>query len=110
MEGEFGPSGFYHQTHFCVLVRNGIGKSTFIGALVRHELPRIPRDLTIGCVEQEISEDDLNTKAIDAVLAVDKERIDLLAEEKRLMDTPQVRLMDTPHKRRRAWRFIFSVC
>ncbi|XP_055388463.1 uncharacterized protein LOC129617043 [Condylostylus longicornis] len=69
--------------------RNGIGKSTFICALVRHELPGIPKDLTIGCVEQEISEEDLNERAIDAVLSVDKERSDLLEDEKKILEKPQ---------------------
>lgn len=73
------------------LIRNGIGKSTFIGALVRHELPGIPRDITIGCVEQEISEDDFDLEAINAVLAVDNERMELLEEERKLFGKPQVR-------------------
>lgn len=69
--------------------RNGIGKSTFIGALVRHEIPGVSRSLTIGCVEQEISQADLDTPVLEAVLGVDVERTELLVEEARLLAKPQ---------------------
>eukprot|EP01071_Lankesteria_metandrocarpae_P009646 Lankesteria_metandrocarpae@DN522_c0_g1_i1.p1 len=62
--------------------RNGIGKSTFIAALVRREIHGIHNDLSIGCVEQEIPPTD--ECAIDKVLEVDTERTELLAEASRI--------------------------
>lgn len=42
------------------------------------------------CVCSEISEEDLNATAIEAVLGVDKERMDLMEDEKVLLAKPQV--------------------
>eukprot|EP00380_Ascogregarina_taiwanensis_P002172 284819545_6 len=44
-------------SHLIPAFSNGIGKSTFIGALVRQELPGVSRSITIGCVEQGSSND-----------------------------------------------------
>jgi len=67
--------------------RNGIGKSTLLGALVKAEINGVNKDITIGCVEQEIAA--VPQSVISCVLEVDKERKDLLDEEKRILDKEQ---------------------
>lgn len=63
--------------------RNGIGKSTFLNALARFDIPGVPTDLNILHIEQEIKVSADET-ALDAVLKVDMERWDLIGEEKRV--------------------------
>jgi len=59
--------------------RNGIGKSTLLGALVRKELRGIEKQINFACIEQEVDWIEGETP-LDAVLRVDKERNELLAE------------------------------
>eukprot|EP01055_Gregarina_sp_Pseudo9_P000628 Gregarina_sp_Pseudo_9__627@NODE_13_length_6388_cov_18_254528_g11_i0_p1_GENE_NODE_13_length_6388_cov_18_254528_g11_i0NODE_13_length_6388_cov_18_254528_g11_i0_p1_ORF_typecomplete_len745_score151_51ABC_tran/PF00005_27/5_6e21ABC_tran/PF00005_27/1_6e03ABC_tran/PF00005_27/2_8e21AAA_21/PF13304_6/1_4e09AAA_21/PF13304_6/4_7e11ABC_tran_Xtn/PF12848_7/33ABC_tran_Xtn/PF12848_7/2_5e20ABC_tran_Xtn/PF12848_7/5_1e02AAA_15/PF13175_6/1_6e06AAA_15/PF13175_6/0_17AAA_15/PF13175_6/0_84SMC_N/PF02463_19/15SMC_N/PF02463_ len=63
--------------------RNGIGKTTFLSALVRNEIPGVDPDMNVGCVEQEFL-GDMESTPLDIVLKVDEERESLLLEEKRL--------------------------
>eukprot|EP00916_Digyalum_oweni_P006269 GHVL01010833.1.p1 GENE.GHVL01010833.1~~GHVL01010833.1.p1 ORF type:complete len:707 (+),score=140.26 GHVL01010833.1:39-2159(+) len=62
--------------------RNGIGKSTFLGALARWEIPGVNRDLHILHIEQEIT--GTEDSALETVLECDSERTELLIEEKNL--------------------------
>eukprot|EP00920_Eleutheroschizon_duboscqi_P016505 GHVT01039029.1.p1 GENE.GHVT01039029.1~~GHVT01039029.1.p1 ORF type:complete len:821 (+),score=269.49 GHVT01039029.1:137-2599(+) len=62
--------------------RNGIGKSTFLKALARKEIPGLPADVSFGAVEQELEWTD--TSVLNAVLAVDADREELLEEVKQL--------------------------
>ncbi|EZG56103.1 putative ABC transporter [Gregarina niphandrodes] len=63
--------------------RNGIGKTTFLSALVRKEIPGVDKDINIGCVEQDF-DDHLDYTPLESVLRVDEERVSLVAEEHRL--------------------------
>ncbi|XP_026192778.1 ABC transporter F family member 3 [Cyclospora cayetanensis] len=67
--------------------RNGIGKSTFLHALARHDILGVDPDTTITCVEQEYHFGD--ETVLEAVLAVDEERNKLLEEEELLMQQGQ---------------------
>ncbi|KAL8434861.1 hypothetical protein ACSSS7_002827 [Eimeria intestinalis] len=67
--------------------RNGIGKSTFLHALARHDIFGVDPDTTITCVEQEYHFGD--ETVLEAVLAVDEERKKLLEEEEHLMKQGQ---------------------
>ena len=60
--------------------RNGIGKSTLLGAFARNDIPGMPKGLVIASVEQEIDHLTLPKSALDMVLEVDGEREELLAE------------------------------
>lgn len=64
--------------------RNGIGKSTLLTYIVRREIPGIPSDVSIACVEQELHYKPEET-VLDAVLGIDTERLALLEEEKKLL-------------------------
>ncbi|CAD98339.1 ABC transporter ATpase with 2 AAA domains [Cryptosporidium parvum Iowa II] len=64
--------------------RNGIGKSTLLTYIVRREIPGIPADVSIACVEQELHYRPEET-VLEAVLSIDTERFELLEEEKRLL-------------------------
>eukprot|EP00915_Cephaloidophora_sp_WS-2016_P008782 GHVH01012303.1.p1 GENE.GHVH01012303.1~~GHVH01012303.1.p1 ORF type:complete len:757 (-),score=134.38 GHVH01012303.1:65-2335(-) len=66
--------------------RNGIGKSTLLGAMVRGEIKGIEKALNIACVEQDVEWLDGET-ALEAVLRVDKERSDLMQEVSDLQAT-----------------------
>eukprot|EP01053_Blabericola_migrator_P002550 Blabericola_migrator_1__2549@NODE_171_length_12111_cov_153_412405_g148_i0_p2_GENE_NODE_171_length_12111_cov_153_412405_g148_i0NODE_171_length_12111_cov_153_412405_g148_i0_p2_ORF_typecomplete_len730_score204_49ABC_tran/PF00005_27/2_1e23ABC_tran/PF00005_27/2_1e03ABC_tran/PF00005_27/1_7e21AAA_21/PF13304_6/1_2e08AAA_21/PF13304_6/4e11ABC_tran_Xtn/PF12848_7/62ABC_tran_Xtn/PF12848_7/4_5e22ABC_tran_Xtn/PF12848_7/5_8e02AAA_15/PF13175_6/0_0004AAA_15/PF13175_6/0_075AAA_15/PF13175_6/0_65SMC_N/PF02463_19/25S len=70
-----------------LLGRNGIGKTTFLSALVRHEIPGIDPDVNIGCVEQEFTGNAALTPH-EIVLKVDEERESLMLEERRLSKEP----------------------
>ena len=58
--------------------RNGIGKTTLINALCRKEVEKMPQNLHILQVEQEVVGDD--KCVLDHVLECDEERLDLLKE------------------------------
>eukprot|EP00398_MALV-I-01_sp_L67-1_P000107 gene107-750_t len=62
--------------------RNGIGKSTLLGAFARRDIPGMPKGLGIASVEQEIDHLTIAKSALDMVLEVDGERIELLEEMK----------------------------
>ncbi|KAH8582226.1 ABC transporter [Cryptosporidium sp. chipmunk genotype I] len=64
--------------------RNGVGKSTLLTYIVRREVPGIPSDVSVACVEQELHYKPEET-VLDAVLSIDTERIELLEEEKKLL-------------------------
>ncbi|KXZ48205.1 hypothetical protein GPECTOR_29g111 [Gonium pectorale] len=63
--------------------RNGTGKTTLLRALASHEIKGIPPTCQILHVEQEVVGDD--TPVIEAVLACDVERTELLREEAELL-------------------------
>lgn len=63
--------------------RNGCGKSTLLSHLVRKSIPGIPKALNIVLVEQE-PDLYLFETPLNAVLAADVDRLELLAEESRL--------------------------
>eukprot|EP00919_Chromeraceae_sp_WS-2016_P055708 GHVR01132328.1.p1 GENE.GHVR01132328.1~~GHVR01132328.1.p1 ORF type:complete len:716 (+),score=149.31 GHVR01132328.1:116-2263(+) len=58
--------------------RNGIGKSTFLSALARYDVPGVPHDIQFLHIEQELQCDDCS--AVDSVLSVDIERTSLMEE------------------------------
>ncbi|OII73441.1 ABC transporter-like protein [Cryptosporidium ubiquitum] len=64
--------------------RNGVGKSTLLTYIVRREIPGIPSDVSIACVEQVLHYKPEET-VLDAVLSIDTERLALLEEEKKLL-------------------------
>jgi ATP-binding cassette subfamily F protein 3 len=65
--------------------KNGVGKTTLLRHFVERDLPGIPLYLQILHIEQEVVGDE--TTAIDAVLKTDVERIQLLAEEKKILES-----------------------
>eukprot|EP01054_Gregarina_sp_Poly1_P002321 Gregarina_sp_Poly_1__2320@NODE_161_length_12274_cov_73_089211_g143_i0_p2_GENE_NODE_161_length_12274_cov_73_089211_g143_i0NODE_161_length_12274_cov_73_089211_g143_i0_p2_ORF_typecomplete_len744_score139_89ABC_tran/PF00005_27/8e22ABC_tran/PF00005_27/1_4e03ABC_tran/PF00005_27/1_1e21AAA_21/PF13304_6/1_7e10AAA_21/PF13304_6/2_1e11ABC_tran_Xtn/PF12848_7/60ABC_tran_Xtn/PF12848_7/7_7e22AAA_15/PF13175_6/3_1e06AAA_15/PF13175_6/2_1e03AAA_15/PF13175_6/0_0054SMC_N/PF02463_19/4SMC_N/PF02463_19/0_42SMC_N/PF02463 len=67
--------------------RNGVGKTTFLSALVRSEIHGVDSDMNVGCVEQEFL-GDLDSTPLEIVLKVDEERESLLSEERRLAKEP----------------------
>lgn len=69
--------------------RNGIGKTTFLSALVRGEIVGVDPDINVGCVEQEFPDSYQSLTPLELVLKVDEERESLKAEEKRLLKGPQ---------------------
>jgi len=62
--------------------RNGIGKTTLINAMCRRELEKMPYNLHVLQVEQEIEGDDISV--LDHVLGCDVERIELYAKLNKL--------------------------
>ncbi|KAL4515714.1 hypothetical protein Ndes2437B_g07137 [Nannochloris sp. 'desiccata'] len=63
--------------------RNGTGKTTFLRALALRQLPGLPSNCQVLHVEQEIAGD--KTSVLDAVLACDTERTELMDEEAELL-------------------------
>jgi ATP-binding cassette, subfamily F, member 3 len=63
--------------------RNGTGKTTFLRALASGEVKGLPPGCQVLHVEQEVVGDDAS--ALEAVLACDAERAELLAEEADLL-------------------------
>lgn len=63
--------------------RNGTGKTSFLRHMAMHAIDGIPKNCQILHVEQEVVGDD--TSALQCVLSVDMERIQLLDEETRLL-------------------------
>ena len=64
--------------------RNGIGKTTLINAMCRREIDKMPHNLHILQVEQEIVGDDKTV--LDHVLDCDVERLELMREQVALGD------------------------
>jgi ATP-binding cassette subfamily F protein 3 len=64
--------------------KNGIGKTTLLYAMCRRELKGFENAPQILLVEQEIDGDEKTV--IETVLGVDKERSDLMAEEKKISE------------------------
>lgn len=61
---------------------NGMGKTTLLNHIARRQLA-IPPNIDVLLCEQDIQVDE--TPAVEMVLKADKKRLDLLAEEKRLL-------------------------
>lgn len=59
--------------------RNGIGKTTLINAMCRRELDKMPVNLHVLQVEQEVTGDDI--PVLKHVLDCDVERLELLKEQ-----------------------------
>jgi ATP-binding cassette subfamily F protein 3 len=64
--------------------RNGIGKTTLINAMCRREIEKLPANLHILQVEQEIVGDDMSV--LNHVLGCDVERLRLLKEQEELIN------------------------
>ncbi|SBS83617.1 ABC transporter F family member 2, putative [Plasmodium ovale] len=62
--------------------KNGIGKSTLLAKLARHEIEEIKKDISIACIEQDLFLEDVTV--LECVLMVDKLRHDLLTELEQL--------------------------
>ncbi|KAI4838338.1 protein GCN20 [Plasmodium brasilianum] len=62
--------------------KNGIGKSTLLAKLARHEIEEIKKDISIACIEQDLFFEDVTV--LECVLMVDKLRYDLLIELEQL--------------------------
>ncbi|SCM22058.1 ABC transporter F family member 2, putative [Plasmodium chabaudi chabaudi] len=58
--------------------KNGIGKSTLLARLARHEIENIKEDISIACIEQDLFLEDVTV--LECVLMVDKVRHNLLKE------------------------------
>lgn len=67
--------------HYCLVGRNGVGKSTLLRAMAERELPVAPH-LYLLYVEQEVVGDE--TTVLDSVLQADQERHALVNREKEL--------------------------
>ena len=65
--------------------RNGIGKTTLINAMCRRELEKMPMNLHILQVEQEVIGDDMTV--LQHVIECDVERLQLLKEQEELAAT-----------------------
>jgi len=65
--------------------RNGIGKTTLINAMCRREIDKMPYNLHILQVEQEVIGDDMTV--LEHVLECDEERNTLMAEQEELIGT-----------------------
>ncbi|VWU52521.1 protein GCN20 [Hepatocystis sp. ex Piliocolobus tephrosceles] len=62
--------------------KNGIGKSTLLAKLAGHEIEEIPKDISVACIEQDLTFEDVTV--LESVLMVDKLRHDLLIELEQL--------------------------
>ena len=71
-----------HGRRYGLVGPNGAGKSTLLKMIAAKEL-KIPPRVDVLYVEQEVIADD--TPAVDAVLKADKERWNLIQEEKKLL-------------------------
>lgn len=72
--------------------RNGIGKTTLINAMCRRELDKMPMNLHILQVEQEVIGDDVTV--LQHVINCDEERISLLNEQEELTNKDTTELED----------------
>ena len=70
--------------------RNGTGKTTLINAICRKEIDKMPQNVHILQVEQEVPGDDMTI--LDHVLSCDEERLSLLKEAEDIpnMDTSKM--------------------
>ena len=62
--------------------KNGIGKTTLMNAMCRRDLDKMPMNLHVLQVEQEVIADDISVR--DHVIQCDVERLNLLKEQKEL--------------------------
>ncbi|KAH8741243.1 ABC transporter ATPase [Cryptosporidium ryanae] len=72
------------KRRYGLIGRNGVGKSTLLTYIVRREIPGIPTDVSIACVEQDLCFKE-EENVLESVLSIDTERISLLEEEKKLL-------------------------
>lgn len=75
---------FTRGRKYGLIGRNGTGKTTLINAICRKELNKMPQNLHILQVEQEIIGDDKSV--LDHVLECDEERLNLLNEQNELIE------------------------
>ena len=70
--------------------RNGIGKTTLINAMCRREIEKMPQNLHVLQVEQEVAGDDI--PVLKHVLDCDVERLELLKQQQELplIDTSEM--------------------
>jgi len=73
---------FTRGRKYGLIGRNGVGKTTLINAICRKELDKMPQNLHILQVEQEVVGDEMSV--LDHVLACDTERTALLKEQQEL--------------------------
>ena len=62
--------------------KNGIGKTTLMNAMCRRDLDKMPHNLHVLQVEQEVIADDISVR--DHVIECDTERLALLKEQQEL--------------------------
>ena len=74
---------FTRGRKYGLIGRNGTGKTTLINAICRKELNKMPQNLHILQVEQEIIGDDKSV--LMHVLECDTERLNLLKEQETIM-------------------------
>ena len=74
---------FTRGRKYGLIGRNGTGKTTLINAICRKELNKMPQNLHILQVEQEIVGD--NKSVLEHVLECDEERINLMKEQDELI-------------------------
>lgn len=75
---------FTRGRKYGLIGRNGTGKTTLINAICRKELNKMPQNLHILQVEQEIIGDDKSV--LEHVLECDEERMNLLREQDELIN------------------------
>lgn len=75
---------FTRGRKYGLIGRNGVGKTTMINAICRKELDKMPQNLHILQVEQEVVGDDVSV--LQHVLACDTERTALLKEQQDIPD------------------------
>jgi len=73
---------FTRGRKYGLIGRNGVGKTTLINAICRKELDKMPQNLHILQVEQEVVGDEMSV--LEHVLACDTERTALLKEQQEL--------------------------
>ena len=73
---------FSRNRKYGLVGRNGIGKTTLINALCRKELDKMPQNLHILQVEQEVIGDEISV--LEHVLSCDVERLELYKEQEEL--------------------------
>lgn len=78
----------YYGRRYGLVGRNGMGKSTLLRRMARHSLPGFPEYLSVLHVRQDAVGNELTP--VEAVVAADQERTQLLSEERRLLSALEV--------------------
>lgn len=73
----------YYGRRYGLVGRNGMGKSTLLRRIARHSLPGFPKYLSVLHVRQDAVGSEMTP--VEAVVAADQERTQLMAEERRLL-------------------------
>jgi len=78
----------YYGRRYGLVGRNGMGKSTLLRRMARHSLPGFPEYLSVLHVRQDAVGNELTP--VEAVVAADQERTQLMSEERRLLSALEV--------------------